>query len=222
MPMDERTKRTVRALLHDYPRGYVAEEAGFTVTRTAAGLFRLLLLSLLAEDSAPSGAAIEATNAMLSRRWDSAPEMAKVSGEERSEVLRDVGYPRLEATARAIGDATAVVLERYHGDLENLREAAGGDGARLRQLLGEIPGMSDAGCAVFIREAQAFWPEAGPFLDSHAIRAAGRLGLPTDPERLLRDVARGQGEEMLSWLSGALTLTDTRDTYDAIESATGT
>jgi hypothetical protein len=57
MPMDERTKATVRALLDRYPRGYVAEVAGFTVTKTAAGLFRLLCVSALAEDSVPTAAA---------------------------------------------------------------------------------------------------------------------------------------------------------------------
>jgi hypothetical protein len=56
--MNERTRPAVRALLDRYPRGYVAEEAGFTVTNTAAGLFRLLCLSVLAEDSVPSRAAV--------------------------------------------------------------------------------------------------------------------------------------------------------------------
>jgi hypothetical protein len=72
---------------------------------------------------------------------------------------------------------------------------------------------------VFVRDAQVFWPEAGPFLDKHAIHAAERLGLPDNPQELLQDVARGRGEEMLGWLAGALALTDAHDDYDTIREA---
>ena len=215
-PMDERTKSMVRALLDRHPRGYVAEETDFTVTQTAAGLFRLLCLSILAEDSAPSGAAVEAVRALFRRRWDSAPEMAKTDDRERAQVIAEAGYDRAEEAARRLGEATRFVIERYDGDLRKLREAAGGNPERLRSLLREIPGMDDAGLAVFLREAQMFWPEAGPFLDDHAVKAAKRLGLPADPDELLRDVARGRGEEMLAWLAGALALVDAHGEYEEI------
>jgi hypothetical protein len=218
MPMDERTKATVRALLDRYPRGYVAEVAGFSVTKSAAGLFHLLCVSVLATDSAPSGPPITAVQEMLKRRWDSAPEMAKTNDDDRAEVLRHAGYPNPQEVSRLLGAATAHVRDRYRGDLNRLREAAGGDGDRIRALLAEIPGMDEAGIAVFVRDAQAFWPEAGPFLDSHARRAASRLGLPSDPDELLRNVARRRGEEMLAWLAGALAIVDARNSYDEIES----
>lgn len=219
MPMDERTKATVRALLDRHPRGYAQEEAGFTVTKSAAGLFRLLCLSVLADDSAPSRAAVEGARALLSRRWDSAPEMAKTSPRERAAVLKSAGYPDPDRGSELIGDATAYVLKRYDGDLNNLRRSADGDGRRLRSLLLAIPGMSGAGYAVFVRDAQVLWPEAGPFIDKHGIHAADRLGLPDQPGELLRDVARGQGEEMLGWLAGALALVDAHDEYDRIAKA---
>jgi hypothetical protein len=218
MPMDERTKATVRALLDQYPRGYVAEVAGFSVTKSAAGLFHLLCMSVLATDSAPSGPPVTAVQDMFQRHWDSAPEMAKTSEEDRTRVIEHAGYPTPEKASRQLGEATAIVLDRYARDLNNLREAAGGDGHRIRELLGEIPGMDEAGIAVFVRDAQAFWPEAGPFLDSHARRAASRLGLPSDPEEMLRNVARHRGEEMLAFLAGALAIVDSRNSYDEIES----
>jgi hypothetical protein len=215
--MDERTKATVRVLLERYPRGYVTEVAGFSVTKTAAGLFRLLCVSVLATDSVPSGPAIAAVQALFERRWDSAPEMAKTTEDDRAGVLREAGYPHPVQTSRLLGEANDHILQRYDGDLGNLRRAAGGDGRRLRALLGKIPGMDDAGCAVFLRDAQVFWPEAGPLLDEHARRAARRLGLPSDPGELLRDVARGRGQEMLAWLAGALALVDARNEYDKIK-----
>jgi hypothetical protein len=218
MPMDEKTKATVRALLDRYPRGYVAEVAGISVTKSAAGLFHLLCVSVLATDSAPSGPDITAAQEMFKRHWDSAPEMAKVTQDARAEVLEHAGYPNPREASRMLGAATAVVLDRYARDLNNLRAEAGGDGRRIRALLAEIPGMDETGIAVFLRDAQAFWPEAGPFLDSRARRAASRLGLPSEPDELLRNVARHRGEEMLAWLAGALAIVDARNSYDEIES----
>jgi hypothetical protein len=217
MPMDEQTKATVRALLDRYPSGYVAEVAGFTVTQTAAGLFRLMCVAILAGDSTPSGPAMEAARALFRRRWDSAPEMAKTDDRERAEVIAEAGYPDPEKAARRLGQATRFVDERYDGNLRGLRQAAGGDAKRLRRLLREIPGLDDAGLEVFLRDAQAFWPEAGPFIDAGAARAARKLGLPDDAGELLRDVARGSGGEMLSRLAGALALVDTGDEYRQIQ-----
>ncbi|MBO0822132.1 MAG: hypothetical protein J2P26_14945 [Nocardiopsaceae bacterium] len=217
--MDERTKATVRALLDRYPRGYVQEEAGFTVTKSAAGLFRLLVLSVLADDTAPSAAAVEATKTLLARHFDSAPEMAKSSPSDRVSALREAGYPDPEKASARLGEATAHVMDNYGGNLENLRRDAAGDHRRLLGLLRRIPGLGDTGCAVFVRDAQVFWPEAGPFLDSRGVQAARRLGLPDKPQDLLRDVARGQGQEMLGWLAGALALTDAHDDYDRIAEA---
>lgn len=213
MPMDERTKETVRELLELHPRGYVDAVAGFVVTGTAAGLFRLLVLAILADDGAPSETAVEATKALLSRRWDSAPEMAQVERSEIAEVLDEAGHGNADAAARHLAEATRLVMDRYDGDLQRLRDEANGDSARLRRLLGEVPGLDDAGLTVFLREAQMFWPEAGPFVDERAANAARRLGLPSDPDELLTDIARGGGHEQLSWLVGALALVDARDEY---------
>ena len=197
--MDERTKATVRVLLDRHPRGYATEEVGFAVTNTAAGLFRLLCFSILADDSTPSKTAVNATAALLDRGWHSAPEMDKPADGERAEVLARVGYPDAEQAGRRLGEATRLVLDRYEGDLQNLRQAADGDQGRLWDLLREIPGMDDAGCAVFLRDVQMVWPEAGPFVDEHAARAARRLDLPSDPGELLTDGAAATRPSHGSW-----------------------
>lgn len=59
-------------------------------------------------------------------------------------------------------------------------------------------------------------PEAGPFVDDRAAKAAERLDLPSDAGKLLKDVARGGGYETLSWLVGALALVDARDEYGTV------
>ena len=216
MPMDDRTKSVVRALLGRHPRGYAAEAVGLTVTGTASGLFRLLCLAVLARDTELSGGTVPAAQAVFGRDWGAPAEMLKPDEGERAAVLAGAGCPDPQRAARQLGEAARLVLDRYQGDLRKLRDEAGGDSARLRRLLSGIPGMDGPGLAVFLREAQSFWPEAGPFVDERAARAARRLGLPADAGELAADVARGGGEEQLSWLTGALALTDARDEYDRI------
>lgn len=43
-----------------------------------------------------------------------------------------------------------------------------------------------AGADLFLREAQRVWPEAAPYLDRKALDGAERLGLPKDPDRLVK------------------------------------
>lgn len=214
--MDERTKETVRVLLDRHPRGCVAERMDFALTNTAAGLYRLLVVALLTDDSVPSDTVVNAVTGLFSRRWDSAPEMAQVDDEARAEVLAAAGLPKPQDAARTLGAATRYVLDTYDGDLQRLRAAAGGDGDRLRGLLDDIPGMHATGRVVFLREAQMFWPEAGPAMDDRATRAARRLDLPHTSGELLEDVARGSGYERLSWITGALAQVDAMDEYDDV------
>src|SRR5215210_7444454 len=121
--MDEETKATARALLDLHPRGY-AGELGIQLTKTPKGLFRLLCVAILAEDTAPSPAVGEAMQALQERGLDSAPEMAKSSEEERTELLREAGYGRSEAAVGWLQQAAEWVLDRYDGDLNNLLDEA--------------------------------------------------------------------------------------------------
>lgn len=216
--MDEQTKQTVRALLDLHPSGYAAEVA-FTPTDTAAGLFRLLCLSILADDTVPKGAPVDATRALFERGWHSAPEMAKSGDDERAKLLDQAGIDDAGQASRRLGEATRFVADRYDGDLQRLRAEAAGDGGEIHRLLSEIPGMDDVGIAVFMRDAQMFWPEIAPFADEHALKAAKRLHLPSDPGELMEDVARGRGAEQVSWIIGALAMVDAADEYERVERA---
>lgn len=124
--MDDKTKATVRALLDLHPRGY-AGELGIQVTKSPKGLFRLLCLSLLADDTAPSEAIGVATRALGERGLDSAPEVAQSSEEERAELLREAGYGRTAEAAQWLHKVAELVIDRYDGDLNNLLDEAGGD-----------------------------------------------------------------------------------------------
>jgi hypothetical protein len=77
-------------------------------------------------------------------------------------------------------------LERYQGDLRRMRE----DGDP-KKLLREIPGIGPAGVDIFLREAQAVWPEFAPYLDGKTQEGAERFGLPTTPDKLAALVTQG-------------------------------
>jgi hypothetical protein len=96
------------------------------------------------------------------------------------------GYRRYdERTATQLGDGARLVTDRWGGDLRRLRREADGDIPRLRELLQEVPGLGPAGADIFLREVQHVWPEVAPYLDAKALSGAERLGLPTDPDRLV-------------------------------------
>lgn len=218
--MDEQTKATARALLDLHPRGY-AGELGIQVTKTAKGLFRLLCFAILAEDTAPSPAVGEAMRALQERGLDSAPEMAKSSEDQLAELLREAGYGRSEEAAGWLQQAAEHIIDRYDGDLNNLLDEADGDRDQLYAALAELPGMDHAGVAVLLREVQMMRPEVAPFADEGALAAAKRLGLPTDAGELMTDVARGQRNEELANLVGALALVEARDEYDEVRKKAG-
>jgi hypothetical protein len=95
------------------------------------------------------------------------------------------GYRRYDLrTATQLAGLAEAVLTRYGGDLRRLAEAAAGDVARVAGLLQEFPGIGPTGASVFLREVQAVWPWARPFLDDRARSGAERVGLPTDPTAL--------------------------------------
>jgi hypothetical protein len=83
-----------------------------------------------------------------------------------------------------LGDGAALVLDRWHGDLRRLRDAAAGDVTRASQLLTEFPGIGPAGAGIFLREVQAVWLQVAPYADRLVQRGAVAVGLPTAPEDL--------------------------------------
>jgi hypothetical protein len=116
-------------------------------------------------------------------------------------------------------DTARLLLDRYKGDLRNLREASGHNIARERQLIKEFKGIGDVGVDIFFREVQVAWEELFPFADQRAQQNAKALGLPTDAQALLELVGKDDfprlvsalvrvglaknGEEMLEAVRGA-------------------
>ncbi|MFI2436302.1 endonuclease [Streptomyces sp. NPDC018693] len=179
-------RRVVRELLDAHGRTY-AEEAGIRLKDTPQPLYRLLVLAHLLSARIRGSIAVDTARALYDAGLRDPRRMADADWQERVDALGRGGYRRYdERTATQLGEAAELLTERWGGDLRRLRKEADGDLGELRRLLQEFPGMGPAGADIFLREAQRVWPEVGPLLDDKALAGAKRLGLPTDPERLLK------------------------------------
>ncbi|MFD5801171.1 MULTISPECIES: HhH-GDP family DNA glycosylase [unclassified Streptomyces] len=178
-------RQVVRALVDAHGRTY-AEEAGIRLKDTPQPLYRLLVLSHLLSARIRGSIAVATARALYDAGLRNPRRMADADWQERVDALGRGGYRRYdERTATQLGEAAQLLTERWGGDLRRLREEADGDLGELRRLLREFPGVGPTGADIFLREAQLVWPEAGPTLDRKALQGAERLGLPSDPDRLL-------------------------------------
>ncbi|GHF43061.1 endonuclease [Streptomyces griseosporeus] len=181
---DER--RVLRELVDAHGRTY-AEEAGIRLTDTPQPLYRLLVLSVLLSARIRASVAVAAARELHAAGMRDARRTAEATWQRRVDALGRGGYRRYdERTATMLGEGAELLLDRWGGDLRRLRAEADGDVDALRRLLQEVPGLGPAGADIFLREVQRVWPEVAPRLDGKALQGAGRLGLPEDPDRLLR------------------------------------
>lgn len=175
---------TVRALLDEYGRTY-AQEAGITLKDTPQPLYRLLVLACLLSARIRADTAVAAARELSGAGMRDPRSMARAGWQRRVDALGRGGYRRYdERTATQLGEGARLATEEYGGDLRTLRERAGGDVEGLRKELRRFPGLGPAGADIFLREAQAVWPEAAPYIDGKARQGARELGLPDDPEAL--------------------------------------
>jgi endonuclease III len=176
----------VRALLDLYGETFSEELDIAIADNTPSPLFRLLCASLLFSARISTDIAVAAAHALFERGWTSAEKMAGSTWEERTRTLNEAGYARYdESTSRMLGDTVALLLERYGGDLRNLREQAERNPGQERRLLKEFKGIGDVGADIFFREAQVAWDELFPFADDRSLEGARKLGLPDSPQALV-------------------------------------
>lgn len=181
------TSAKIRAhrLLEDHGTPY-AEEIGIALSHDQpAPLFQWLVASLLFSARIGAAQAVEAAKALNAAGFTTVDHMAAASWERRVRVLNQHGYARFdESTSTKLARTSALLKERYAGDLRNLRKAADGDCAKVLELLQEFNGIGPLGASIFAREAQAVWHELRPFADDKALKVAHRLKLGEDAAAL--------------------------------------
>ncbi|APE21717.1 MULTISPECIES: hypothetical protein [Streptomyces] len=182
------TDAVIGRLLREHGRTY-ADEAGIVLHDKPAPLYQLLVLTVLCSVRIRADIATAAARELFSDGLRTPSAMADSSWQQRVDALGRAHYVRYdESTATALGEGARLVLDRYRGDLRQLREEAAGDPDALRGLLREVPRIGPVGAGIFCREAQAVWPELRPYFDERSLTAAARLGLPHTPAGLARHV----------------------------------
>ncbi|WP_328316303.1 endonuclease [Streptomyces sp. NBC_00388] len=177
---------TARALLDTHGRTYAAE-AGIRLRDTPQPLYQLLVLACLLSARIRASVAVDAARELFAADMRTPRRMQDATWQQRVDALGAGHYRRYdESTSTTLGKGAAFVRERYGGDLRRLREEAGGDPGRMRELLREMPGIGPAGASIFLREVQGIWPELEPYLDEKAAQGAARLGLPVKPRELAK------------------------------------
>ncbi|NSC20511.1 hypothetical protein FM076_04490 [Streptomyces albus subsp. chlorinus] len=165
-----------------------AEEAGITLRDTPMPLYQLLVLSLLLSARIRADIAVASARAFWKHGMKDARRMAEADWQQRVDALGEGGYRRYdERTATQLGEGAELLLDRWGGDLRRLRRADDPEGA-LRQ----VPGIGPMGVSIFLREAQAVWPEYQPYLDGKALQGAEKLGLPASAEKLAGMVGKDE------------------------------
>jgi len=182
----DRDSRVIEALVAEHGRTF-AEEAGIKLRNTPQPLYRTLVMAVLLSARIRGSVAVASTSALYEAGMRDPRRMADASWQQRVDALGEGGYRRYdERTATMLGEGAELLLERWGGDLRRMRDEADGDLGELRSLLREIPGLGPAGVDIFLREVQQVWHEAAPWLDAKALQGAERLGLPTEPDHLVK------------------------------------
>ncbi|GAA5079467.1 endonuclease III [Thermocatellispora tengchongensis] len=200
--MARKDEALVETLLDRYGGKTYAEAAGIRLADRPQPLYQLLVLATLLSARISADIAVAAARELFAAGYRSPGAMLKASWQDRVDALGRGHYRRYdERTATMLGDGAKLLLDRWRGDLRRLRDEAGGDRGRLEELLMEFPGIGPAGAAIFLREAQAVWPQVAPYLDDRVLDGARRVGLPDRPGTL---AGLAGSEQRLARLSAAL------------------
>ncbi|MFD9872335.1 endonuclease [Streptomyces niveus] len=179
-------RAVAQALLRSHGSTY-AREAGIRLRDTPQPLYQLLLLALLLSAPIRAGVAVNTARALDEAGLRNPRRMTEATWQQRVDALGRGGYRRYdESTATRLGDGADLLIRRWHGDPRRMRAEADGDVEVLRRLLQDLPGIGPVGADIFLREAQAVWPEVAPYFDTKALRGAEQLGLGTDTAALTR------------------------------------
>lgn len=210
-------RRIVKALLDTYGHTFSEELKLGAERNTPSGLFQLLCFSLLSSNRISHELAGQAMTALRKQGWRTPRKMADTTWRERTDVLNHAGYARYdESTSRYLADMSQHLLEAYDGDLRKLRDEAGHDPDQERRRLEEFKGIGKSGASIFCREAQGVWNEIAPYADKKTLKAAGKLGLPTDAAKLADTLRR---KKDLPRLVAALVRCDLDNGYAKVREA---
>jgi endonuclease III len=188
-------------LLARHGRTYADELGADLAGDGPSALFRVLVGALLMSTRISSDIAVAAANELFDRGATTPRRMLDATWQQRVDALGAGGYVRYdESTATYLADTSQLILDRWDGDLRQLRAEADGDPDRIHALVQECKGIGRVGASIFCREVQAVWDELRPYADDATLATAEDLGLG-DSAGALADLT---GDDDLSVLCAAL------------------
>jgi hypothetical protein len=189
--MSGRTELIVKQLLDRCGRTN-ADEAGIKLADRPGPLYQLLVLSTLLSAPISGDLAMAAARELFAAGYRSPKAMGEAGWQARVDALDRGRYRRYdERTATALGDGADLLSSRWHGDLRNLRDEAGGDADGIASLLTAFPRLEPAGASIFLREVQDVWPTVAPYVDGKMIVGARRVRLPVGRAQLAQLLSSG-------------------------------
>lgn len=178
------SKAVAKVLLDRYGRTF-AEEAGIKLADKPGPLYQLLVLANLLSARIGADIAVAAARELFAAGYRTPQAMRDASWQDRVDALGRGHYRRYdERTATMLGRGAELLIDRWNGDLRKLRSEGNGDARKTGELLTEFPGIGPSGADIFLREAQAVWPEAAPYLDKKVVDGARKVGLPPSSREL--------------------------------------
>lgn len=178
-----------------------ASDAGITLRDKPSPLWQLLVLSQLLSTRISSDIAVATARELWQAGWRTPEHLRESTWQQRVDALGRGGYRRYdESTATRLDENAGLLLDRWHGDLRELRDESEGDVGRISKGLQEFIGIGPTGANIFLREVQAVWSGVRPFADDLVLEGARRAGLPDDPDKLAGLV----GGDDLAGLAAAL------------------
>lgn len=166
-----------------------ADEAGIKLADKPMPLFELLVLCMLASKPIDAAVATRAARELFAEKLRTPDAVLAAERQTMIEAFGRAGYARYdESSATRCVDIATAVRDEYGGDLRGLAERSDRDVGAAKRLLQEFTGIGDTGADIFLREVQDVWTWVRPYFDDRAMRAADKLGLPGDPDRLAKVV----------------------------------
>lgn len=173
-------------------------------TPTAATVLAHVFNAMLTSARISHELAAKSVSCLIEAGYADIQTLKNSSWEERTEVLTKGGYTRYrEKTATALGDLCEWVLDKWDGDLNNLRKDAKDEPEGIRSRIKEIKGLGDVGVNIFCDTAQGLWTCLAPFIDPRNLKTAEAIGLGSDVQQMFE--AAGKDPDKMSRLCMAIT-----------------
>ena len=204
----------VKTVLEKFGRTY-ADQADIRLADKPSPLYELLVLTTLLSTRITADVAVAAAHELFVAGYRTPERMRQASWQDRVDALGRGHYRRYdESTATKLDDEAKLLLERWDGDLRNLRHEADGDPKRIHDLLQEFKGIGPTGADIFLREVQGVWPEVAPYVDSRVREGASLVHLPTSADELA--ALAGSTDELTRLASALVRVSHQEDAAEQI------